>query len=51
MVPLSATEIYSLAVVVPAGVICVAVTDEDAAREIVVAPALGAPAEVVTSAT
>jgi acyl-CoA reductase-like NAD-dependent aldehyde dehydrogenase len=30
MVPLKATEMYSVLVVVPAGVICVAVTDEDA---------------------
>ena len=49
--PRMATEIYSLAIVVPAGVIWVAVTDEDADREIVVAPAFGAPEDVVTSAT
>ena len=51
MVPRNATEMYSVLVVVPVGVIWVAVTDEDADLEIVVAPALGAPAEVVTSAT
>lgn len=51
IVPRKATEIYSELVVVPAGVICVAVTDDDAVLLMVVAPAFGAPDDVVTSAT
>ena len=45
-----ATEMYSEFVIVPEGVICVAVTDTDDVLLTVVAPADGAPDDVVTSA-
>ena len=49
IVPLIDTEMYS-EFVVTAGVICVAVTDTDDVLLTVVAPAAGAPDDVVTSA-